>query len=441
MARSLKGILIRFALMEVLGFLGVVGILSFLIWGLMGSHLIGSAQELTQQADQLTKKIQQKNFSPQQIPPYFAYEITDKKGKIVASTFTSRDQKAVVHAKNTGRYQTANSAFNMQEYRYIVGAKYNVSLRFLISGYFRNPTLYKFFPRIDLLVVASFVLLLSVSSLLILRHFAKRLQQELHKAAELNEHLLAQDLTYEPVASSITEIQQLINGMDRLKHELAASLKSQWQKEQQLTENIQAITHDIKTPISIMQGNVELLAEDEPEQAELQVILRNLARLNDYVDELKVISALAPAKTSTKSISIELVEHWGQIGAVLAKAHQLNFKLGPLEASQKKINPADLTRALENIFNNAVEHTAATGEIRFSAYHAAGYYWLMIQNSGGFSEAALRHGKERFFTEKTARTNEHYGLGLTIAAQLVSQSGGTLFLSNTDTEAQVKLRF
>ena len=57
--------------------------------------------------------------------------------------------------------------------------------------------------------------------------------------------------------------------------QLTDSLQRQWQLEQQRTEQVAALAHDLKTPLTIIQGNAELLAESADTTApELDAILR-----------------------------------------------------------------------------------------------------------------------------------------------------------------------
>ncbi len=63
--------------------------------------------------------------------------------------------------------------------------------------------------------------------------------------------------------------------------ELTDSLQSQWRMEQQRTEQIAALAHDLKTPLTVIQGNADLLAEDAlsaDQQTQVEAILRGTER-------------------------------------------------------------------------------------------------------------------------------------------------------------------
>ena len=62
------------------------------------------------------------------------------------------------------------------------------------------------------------------------------------------------------------------------RQELARSLKAQWEMEQQRTDQIAALAHDLKTPLTVIGGNAELLAEEPltaPQKDSVEAILRS----------------------------------------------------------------------------------------------------------------------------------------------------------------------
>ena len=62
--------------------------------------------------------------------------------------------------------------------------------------------------------------------------------------------------------ADIRELDAALQAMQTLRGQLAASLRSQWAAEQQRSEQIAALTHDLKTPLTVISGHAELLAED-----------------------------------------------------------------------------------------------------------------------------------------------------------------------------------
>ncbi|WP_077320973.1 histidine kinase dimerization/phospho-acceptor domain-containing protein [Virgibacillus proomii] len=56
---------------------------------------------------------------------------------------------------------------------------------------------------------------------------------------------------------------EVISTLDKLKMELSTSLERQWDVDQKLYRTLQAVSHDIRTPITLISGNLDLLKETE----------------------------------------------------------------------------------------------------------------------------------------------------------------------------------
>lgn len=79
------------------------------------------------------------------------------------------------------------------------------------------------------------------------------------------------------MACASVNLPATLQALQTMGRELTDSLQSQWRMEQQRTEQIAALAHDLKTPLTVIQGNAELLEEDtlsDAQHAQLQAILR-----------------------------------------------------------------------------------------------------------------------------------------------------------------------
>ena len=69
--------------------------------------------------------------------------------------------------------------------------------------------------------------------------------------------------------------------------ELTDSLQRQWDMEQRQREQIMQLSHKLKTPLTLIQGNAELLAEDEnlttEQKRQLEIILRSTEQTREYL--------------------------------------------------------------------------------------------------------------------------------------------------------------
>ena len=92
----------------------------------------------------------------------------------------------------------------------------------------------------------------------------------------------------------VRELGESLAAMEQLRQALARSLSEQWAMEQERTQALAALAHDLKTPLSIVSGSAELLEEDalSPAQRErVDAILRSAGRIRDYMEQLRALTA------------------------------------------------------------------------------------------------------------------------------------------------------
>ncbi|MTV64584.1 histidine kinase dimerization/phospho-acceptor domain-containing protein, partial [Streptococcus pneumoniae] len=81
------------------------------------------------------------------------------------------------------------------------------------------------------------------------------------------------------------EFNDVLNSLDIMKKALSDSLRENWIKEENKRSQISALMHDLKTPVSIVQGNAELLKVTDltDEQKDyVEYIIKNSTRISDY---------------------------------------------------------------------------------------------------------------------------------------------------------------
>lgn len=221
---------------------------------------------------------------------------------------------------------------------------------------------------------------------------------------------------------------------------LKASLLQQWQIEKGKQEQISAFAHDIKTPLTIIKGNVELLGETvlDPEQMLYQkYIIENATQIEGYINKLVELSksetpeALAVKKIAVKDLLDSI--HEQTRGMIVKKNIKITWQEMDLASVTIQADREKLYRAIMNVMGNAVEFTPSQGTIAVTAQKRDSKLILIILDSGkGFGDQALRHGKEQFFMSDRSRTDhKHHGMGLYIADNIVKQHGGQLVIGNT----------
>lgn len=244
-------------------------------------------------------------------------------------------------------------------------------------------------------------------------------------AAQQPEHIDA-------YGARLREFSATLHAMQTMGRELTDSLQSQWRMEQQRAEQIAALTHDLKTPLSIIQGNADLLAEDAlsaDQQTQVEAILRGTDRAQQYLAALR--TACAPSAAGETFSSHILVSTLAETARALCAPAGVQFVLdeqwqGTLCAAQ-----CDLLRAAENLLDNAVRYTPRGGTVTLLVTKEKQDFILRVTDTGpGFTPEALAKAGEMLYTDAARSDAAHQGLGLYFARKVAQSHGGVLVLSN-----------
>lgn len=231
----------------------------------------------------------------------------------------------------------------------------------------------------------------------------------------------------------IREFSATLQALQTMGRELTGSLQTQWRMEQQRTEQIAALTHDLKTPLSIIQGNADLLAEDAlsaDQQTQVEAILRGTDRAQQYLAALR--TACAPPAAGETFPSHTLVSELAETARALCAPAGVQLILneqwqGTLCAAQ-----CDLLRAAENLLDNAVRYTPRGGTVTLLVTKEKQDFILRVTDTGpGFTAEALARAGELLYTEAARSDTAHQGFGLYFARRVALSHSGTLRLSNT----------
>lgn len=230
----------------------------------------------------------------------------------------------------------------------------------------------------------------------------------------------------------LREFSATLHAMQTMGRELTDSLQSQWRMEQQRNEQIAALTHDLKTPLSIIQGNADLLAEDDltaAQHGQVDAILRGTDRARRYLAALRTAGEPPAAKKHMDSHT--LVQFLAQTARALCAPAGTTFCLEERWQGNLLAAESDLLRAAENLLDNAVRYTPRGGTVTLTTAAEDGLFLLRVTDTGpGFTPEALAKAGEMLYTDAARSDAAHQGLGLYFARKVAQSHGGVLVLSN-----------
>jgi signal transduction histidine kinase len=342
-----------------------------------------------------------------------------------------------------GVLQENTDSIDVSRHTYADGS--TVIFHWYYRAEFVNPVLRDILPPFEYLWLATlggaWVLCLLFNTLLLRRRLATKLKL----FGEVSEKVGAQELDFTIPHAGIREFDQALGAMEQMKEALFSSLSSQWAAQQEREAEIAALTHDLKTPLTLVGGNAELLLDEElPERSRkmVETIVSSNDRAKQYVASLLETAAGADEAFENTSLPA-LFDELYQRTIAIAEAKRIFLHTQNNLEGAARIQKDHLLRALGNVVQNAIEHTPAGGNVYLESRMVDGGWQITVCDEGpGFSKAALHHATERLWRGDPARgADGHNGLGLWFAARVVKTHAGQLELNNCDSGGVVTIKF
>ena len=145
-------------------------------------------------------------------------------------------------------------------------------VNYFIEARYTNAVWNRYLPSPAIMLVILFVLLFLVQTVILARSFGKHLSRRLEAMNEMTQKIQRRDLEFDEEHSDIKEIDQVMDSLYKMKCALKESLEEQWNQEKETQEQIAALAHDIKTPLTIIKGNAQLLEEGSLQKRSRSII-------------------------------------------------------------------------------------------------------------------------------------------------------------------------
>lgn len=324
-----------------------------------------------------------------------------------------------------------------------------VIVNYQLSPRYRNEWLNQHFPNVNLMMIGSMMVSILLIFVFLTLFYANKLRQQLRPILRATEKIAEQDLDFQTSQSTIKEFNQVLSGLDHMRAALRDSLMENWKAEKDKQNQISALTHDLKTPLTVARGNADLLAMtplDVEQMDLLEHFQKGIAQIDAYVQELSELNKTSLTKTlKLEDISVrEFVEDIYDQTLSLAQTKQINVVFDKKEIEKEIIGHWDrplLNRAFMNIVSNAVEHTPSGSQLTlFIKIESDEFKFICLDSGPGFSLESLEKATQLFYQEdKSRQSRNHSGLGLTIANDIVRLHHGSLSLSNDHTTGGAKI--
>lgn len=325
-------------------------------------------------------------------------------------------------------------------------------VEYQVIAKFSNPFLRSVFPNAELLFVGAYFLMFFGTAVALAKRQGKYLQKRLNVLKETAERVEREDLDFEREYSDIQEVDHVLGALYQMKEALQKSLKEQWDIKRQKEDQIASLAHDIKTPLTIIRGNTELLLEEETEEEKRewdQEILDSVREIERYLQILQrtIRQFDGESKRGSKDGQEEKKEEQKNFPASfwIQEICERAQALGRTKKLQICCRAADTdkmiygrkeecSRALWNIVSNGVDFSPLGGELLIEIKESGEFLAVTVTDDGpGFTKEGLAHATEQFYQADKSRTRkDHYGMGLYIASEIMKEYKGFLQLENEE---------
>ena len=299
--------------------------------------------------------------------------------------------------------------------------------------------------------VQSFILTLVAAliiGIVILRLLMKSLRDILNTVKKFSEG----DLTPRIPIQSKGELAELATTVNTMADTILRHMAELKEVDKLRRDLIANISHDIRTPISIIHGYIETLImkhdslDAQKQQEYLQTIIKSTERLKRLMTDLFELSKLESRQIKPKLESFflsDLLQDLSQKYKLLA--HEKNISLETELPSKMPVVCADISmieRVLQNLIDNALNYTPQHGKVKIKMKEDKKHVNISVTNTGsGIAPEELPKIFDRYYKVENTKTNRGTGLGLAIVKNILEihqsdiivqseQRGNTIFSFN-----------
>lgn len=295
-----------------------------------------------------------------------------------------------------------------------------------------TPLAQQFLQSLNRSTLTAALVALAVS-LLLIALLARQLARPLNAVTRAAEQIAAGNLGHRVEVTSQDELGLLARSFNAMSARLQAS---EHLRQQMITD----VAHELRTPVSVIQGGMEALVDGvyTPSEETFHSLLEETQRLSRLIDELRELSLLDAGE-------LRLVKRDTDLGALIGKLVKV-FQ-PQAEASgialcyQNGESPLHLSadadriaQVLRNLLSNGLHYTPQGGRVEVRLEQRNGQAVCTVSDTGpGLPAEEQAQVFDRFWRTDLSRARHSggSGLGLSIAKRLMEAHGGSLWVQST----------
>ena len=208
---------------------------------------------------------------------------------------------------------------------------------------------------------------------------------------------------------------------------------------------VSGVSHEMKTPLSIIGGYAKLLRDgedltEEEKREYLDLIISETERLTGMTSNMLRLSRMDSEEIKPRHQRFSLDEQIRE--AIVLLEPKWSAKELELDVELQEVwfrgDSELLLQVWTNLIDNAVKYTGQAGRISVGLAENNGQYTVTVADTGcGMEQEVLSHVFDRFYQADTSRRKEGSGLGLAIVRRIVELHGGTVSVKSEPGQGSV----
>lgn len=214
-------------------------------------------------------------------------------------------------------------------------------------------------------------------------------------------------------------------------------VKTDYRKQEISTKKMLAnISHDIKTPLTVILGYLEIMRMDSLKDQALEKVEAKAKEVMELINQFFTLAKLEAGDVNIKNEKINISELCRETVLSFYELLQKNFTVDISIPDEKYFVLGDwesISRILNNLLSNAIKYGRDGKYIGMILREDREYVWIDIIDHGkGIEKEFASNVFERLYTMEDSRSRQIQGngLGLTIARGLARQMGGDILLES-----------
>ena len=266
-------------------------------------------------------------------------------------------------------------------------------------------------------------------------YYRKKLREPITQLQNGVERIQEDNLDFHIEYDGDDELGRLCCSMEKMRRELRQKHKALWESLEQRKLLNASVSHDLRTPITVLKGYLDYLEKNIPQDKLTEDMLFDTVssmqgavnRLELYVESVRDIEKIENIEIEKRSENVKLLLNELRSNVQQLTGNKEIIISNDITVDKIQIDKGVFFRILENLLQNALRY--AEEQVSINLSHKKDFLVLTVKDDGkGFSAADLEKATTVFYSND--KEKQHFGIGLSVCKILCEKHGGLLYVGN-----------